>query len=91
MAAIPQQKPRLRNDEVEFQAEDELVTIVPKFESDVFALIGGRYGPFVPQTPVQVPLWLAVELRKQQKCQIQVRELLVELRIDFWKISRKSY
>jgi GINS complex subunit 2 len=34
----------------------------------------GDFGPFRPQTPVDVPLWLAVTLKKRQKCQIQQPE-----------------
>jgi len=57
--------------EVEFAAEDELVMIVPSFEEERMELISGSFGPFYPQAPVEVPLWMAVELRKQNRCQIQ--------------------
>ena len=40
----------MTHEEVEFCAEEELVTIVPAFRKDVpLALLGGRYGPFIPQ------------------------------------------
>jgi hypothetical protein len=40
----------MSHEEVEFCAEEELVTIVPAFRKDVpLALLGGQYGPFRPQ------------------------------------------
>jgi len=57
-------------DEVEFQAEDELISIIPKFTHDSFHFISGTFGPFVPGMSVEVPLWFAVTLRKRQHCQI---------------------
>jgi len=40
----------MTHEEVEFCAEEELVTIVPAFRKDApLALLSGRYGPFVPQ------------------------------------------
>eukprot|EP00939_MAST-03C_sp_MAST-3C-sp1_P004327 g4327.t1 len=58
--------------ELEFFAEHTLVTIIPKFSrSEPYEFIGGQYGPFIPNLPVKVPLWLALHLRKNQKCQVQ--------------------
>lgn len=31
----------------------------------------GTYGPFRPPLRVKVPLWLAITLKKKQKCSIQ--------------------
>ncbi|KAJ1448888.1 hypothetical protein M885DRAFT_623005 [Pelagophyceae sp. CCMP2097] len=56
----------------EFMAEEELVTIVPKFRHDRLHFISGNFGPFEPQTQVQVPLWLALLLRKRQHCTIVI-------------------
>uniref|UniRef100_E1BC42 DNA replication complex GINS protein PSF2 n=1 Tax=Bos taurus TaxID=9913 RepID=E1BC42_BOVIN len=56
--------------EVEFLAEKELVTIIPNFSLDKIYLIGGDLGPFNPGLPVQVPLWLAVNLKQRQKCRL---------------------
>ena len=40
----------MSHEEVEFCAEEELVTIVPAFRKDApLALLGGKYGPFIPQ------------------------------------------
>lgn len=60
--------------EVEFLAEDEIVRIVPNFEEDELDFIRGSFGPFIPQTPVDVPLFLAIALRRQHKCRIQCPE-----------------
>ncbi|KAG9474801.1 hypothetical protein GDO78_003324 [Eleutherodactylus coqui] len=56
--------------EVEFLAEKQLVTVIPNFSLDKVYLIGGDLGPFNPGLPVQVPLWLAVNLKQRQKCRI---------------------
>ena len=40
----------MTHEEVEFCAEEELVTIVPAFRKDApLALLSGKYGPFIPQ------------------------------------------
>ncbi|CAN0521576.1 unnamed protein product, partial [Scytosiphon promiscuus] len=54
--------------ELEFIAEDELIEIVPKFKHGPLHLIQGDFGPFVPQARAKVPLWLAISLKKRQKC-----------------------
>ncbi|XP_063169010.1 DNA replication complex GINS protein PSF2 [Candoia aspera] len=56
--------------EVEFLAEREMVTIIPNFSLDRIYLIGGELGPFNPGLPVEVPLWLAVNLKQRQKCRL---------------------
>ncbi|KAJ8249242.1 hypothetical protein GJAV_G00232700 [Gymnothorax javanicus] len=56
--------------EVEFLAEKEMVTIVPNFSLDKIYLIGGDLGPFNPGLPVEVPVWLALNLKQRQKCRI---------------------
>ncbi|XP_008068652.1 DNA replication complex GINS protein PSF2 [Carlito syrichta] len=56
--------------EVEFLAEKELVTIIPNFSLDKIYLIGGDLGPFSPGLPVEVPLWLAVNLKQRQRCRL---------------------
>ncbi|XP_034181977.2 DNA replication complex GINS protein PSF2-like protein [Osmia lignaria lignaria] len=56
--------------EVEFLGEKELVTIVPNFTFDMIYLISGTVGPFRAGLPVKVPIWLAVNLKQQQKCRI---------------------
>uniref|UniRef100_A0A8C2YDC5 DNA replication complex GINS protein PSF2 n=1 Tax=Coturnix japonica TaxID=93934 RepID=A0A8C2YDC5_COTJA len=56
--------------EAEFMAEKELVTIVPSFSMDTVHLIGGDLGPFNPGLPVEVPVWLAINLKQRQKCRL---------------------
>lgn len=57
--------------EVEFIAEDELVEIVPNMRMDALNFICGDFGPFIPQMAIQVPLWLAVALKRRGKCTIR--------------------
>ncbi|KAK4759983.1 hypothetical protein SAY87_023114 [Trapa incisa] len=58
-------------EEIEFIAEDELIQIVPNLRMDQLNLIYGDYGPFLPQIATEVPLWLAVALKKRGKCAIR--------------------
>eukprot|EP00195_Chlamydomonas_chlamydogama_P011762 CAMPEP_0202914660 /NCGR_PEP_ID=MMETSP1392-20130828/63646_1 /ASSEMBLY_ACC=CAM_ASM_000868 /TAXON_ID=225041 /ORGANISM="Chlamydomonas chlamydogama, Strain SAG 11-48b" /LENGTH=211 /DNA_ID=CAMNT_0049606395 /DNA_START=89 /DNA_END=721 /DNA_ORIENTATION=- len=61
-------------EELEYFAEQELITIVPNFSLDggsKLFCIGGTYGPFTPNMPTDVPLWLALMLHKRKKCRIQ--------------------
>lgn len=44
--------------------------IIPNFQHDVLRFITGNFGPFLPQTPVDVPLWLACILRKRKMCAV---------------------
>ncbi|XP_035231671.1 DNA replication complex GINS protein PSF2-like [Stegodyphus dumicola] len=56
--------------ELEFLAEQEVVTVIPNFTHGKLYLIRGDCGPFTPSIPVQVPVWLAINLRQRQKCRI---------------------
>ena len=55
----------------EFFAEDTLISILPSFKHAQVHLIHGDFGPFTPSIPVQVPLWLALTLKKLHKCTIE--------------------
>lgn len=56
--------------EVEFLAEKQLVSIVPNFNFDRIYLISGEIGPFRAGLPVNVPIWMALNLKQRQKCRI---------------------
>ncbi|XP_054627704.1 DNA replication complex GINS protein PSF2 [Dunckerocampus dactyliophorus] len=56
--------------EVEFLAEKEMVKIIPNFNLDKLYLIGGDLGPFNPGLPMDVPVWLALNLKQRQKCRV---------------------
>ncbi|EIE21712.1 GINS complex, Psf2 component [Coccomyxa subellipsoidea C-169] len=61
--------------QLEFFAEDDIVKIVPNFSLPTFShssirCIGGAFGPFKPNIPVEVPIWLAVALQKRNNCRI---------------------
>jgi hypothetical protein len=59
----------------DFLAEDALIEIVPKFVYErKLCLLCGEFGPFTPQVRTEVPIWLAMSLRKQQKCEIIIPE-----------------
>lgn len=58
-------------DEVEFMAEDEMIEIVPNMRMEPLNLLCGDYGPFFPQMVTNVPIWLAIALKKRGKCAIR--------------------
>ncbi|XP_050153645.1 DNA replication complex GINS protein PSF2-like isoform X2 [Malus sylvestris] len=61
-------------EEVEFMAEDEMVEIVPNMRMDPLNMLCGDFGPFYPQMATQVPLWLAIAMKKRGKCTIRPPE-----------------
>ncbi|WFD31062.1 DNA replication protein psf2 [Malassezia sp. CBS 17886] len=55
--------------EMEYVASTEtLVRILPLVSIDRVRLLSGTYGPFRPPAHTEVPLWLALSLRKKRKC-----------------------
>lgn len=61
--------------EIEFLAEKQLISIIPKFNlNHTIHLISGDIGPFRSGIPVRVPIWLAINLKQRQKCNIVVPE-----------------
>lgn len=64
----------------EFLCEDELIEIVPNFKyENLLNLINGDFGPFIPAMPTRVPVWMALNLFRQQKCKINLPQWLLEL------------
>ncbi|CAG9583966.1 conserved hypothetical protein [Leishmania major strain Friedlin] len=59
-----------------FMAMEVLATIVPRFVMDGVDCLGGRYGPFAPNYPIDVPLWLALYFRQTNTCAIQPPDYL---------------
>ncbi|EGG17643.1 Fructose-6-phosphate-2-kinase/fructose-2 [Cavenderia fasciculata] len=57
--------------QIEFFAEDDIITIIPNFRMEKIVFLSGTYGPFEPALPTDVPLWLAINLKKKKKCKIQ--------------------
>ncbi|KAF3915980.1 hypothetical protein AA313_de0208346 [Arthrobotrys entomopaga] len=66
--ALPHQ--HLTPQEVAFICESELITIVPRQRLGSLNLISIDTRPLVPPQRADVPLWLAVFLRKQKRCNI---------------------
>ena len=56
--------------ENEFFAESTKVIIKSFFDYDTLKFISGTYGPFRVDENVEVPLWLAITLKKKGKCSI---------------------
>mmetsp|Transcript_8230 Transcript_8230/g.24546 ORF Transcript_8230/g.24546 Transcript_8230/m.24546 type:complete len:216 (-) Transcript_8230:305-952(-) len=65
-------------DELEFFAEDELITIIPHFSlptrDSIIHGIQGEWGPFEPSVAIDVPIWMAIYLFKRKQCDIKPPE-----------------
>ena len=58
--------------DVEFLCEEVSIFIIPKFNMPAITLFDDRLvGPFRAAVPVSVPLWLGLQLRKAEKCNVQ--------------------
>jgi GINS complex subunit 2 len=56
----------------EFLSEDSLIEIIPLFSyNKQLNLISGDFGPFKPSIPISVPVWVALNLHRQNKCTIR--------------------
>ncbi|KAK0620130.1 DNA replication complex GINS protein PSF2 [Immersiella caudata] len=62
--------PGLTQPEVAFLAEMELVTIVPRQRLESIALLSGSTPPLRPPHRADLPLWLALLLKKQRRANI---------------------
>lgn len=62
----------ITREELNFFATDELITIKPNFYFGMMNLVGGQYGPFRPNKLIDVPLWVAIDLRKRGKCYMEI-------------------
>lgn len=57
-------------EEIQFIAGNDIISIVPNFTMEKMDFIQATYGPFIPPLQSQVPLWLALALKKNRKCTI---------------------
>ncbi|KAJ8967508.1 hypothetical protein NQ314_002823 [Rhamnusium bicolor] len=78
-------------DEVEYLGEKQFISIIPTFNSNTIHLIsGGDVGPFRASIPVRVPLWMAINLKQQQKCKIQQPDWMEVEKLEKIKEDEKS-
>ncbi|XP_053204344.1 DNA replication complex GINS protein PSF2-like [Panonychus citri] len=64
----------------EFLAEEELIEIIPNFKfNKQLNLISGDFGPFEPNVPVKVPIWMALNLHQQHKCSLKLPSWIKKL------------
>ncbi|KAK3984714.1 putative DNA replication complex GINS protein PSF2, partial [Cladorrhinum sp. PSN332] len=70
MAALSLLPPGLTHAEVSFLAEMETVTVVPRQRLDSIDLLSGKTPPLRPPHRADLPLWLALLLKKQRRANI---------------------
>ena len=85
----------ITSSELEFLAENSLITITPNFRGEKIKTISGRFGPFKPNREVSVPLWLAFQMKKNKKCRIRIPSFLEEnnlkIVIEYEKNNKNSF
>ncbi|KAL1929577.1 hypothetical protein VTP01DRAFT_1715 [Rhizomucor pusillus] len=62
--------------EIEFLAGHEEITVIPTHRMPRLDLIEESYGPFRPPLKAKVPLWLALMMKKNNRCHILAPEWL---------------
>ncbi|KAI8975948.1 DNA replication complex GINS protein psf2 [Pilobolus umbonatus] len=62
--------------ELEFIASNETISIVPRQKLQSFSLMGGKIPETIPPLSVEVPVWLALILKKHDRCNIPCPEWL---------------
>lgn len=77
--------------EIEFIGENNTIGIIPNFSFEPIHLISGSIGSFRAGLPCHIPLWLAIHLRKQQKCRIVPPEWMdIEQLEDIKEAEKRS-
>ncbi len=77
--------------ENEFICEETIVTITSGIDHPIFKFISGSFGPLVAGEPCQIPLWLAITLKKKGQCSIAVPDWMrVESLEQFVANERKE-
>ncbi|KAF2490746.1 GINS complex, PSF2 component [Lophium mytilinum] len=56
--------------EIAFLCEMELVTVIPRQRLEGLDLLGGRTPPLIPPQRANLPLWLALLLKRQRRANI---------------------
>lgn len=73
---------RLSASECEYFAEETMVTIVPNVNHPTFRFVSGIFGPLESGIPCEVPLWLAITLRKRSKCIIRTPDWMTVANLE---------
>ncbi|KAK9366413.1 hypothetical protein V1509DRAFT_629812 [Lipomyces kononenkoae] len=78
MALPPKQVGTFMPSEISFLAENTLVTIIPRQAMEPIELIGGTIPSIRPMRRIEVPIWVAILLKKQSRCNIVPPDWLSE-------------
>ncbi|ORX42326.1 GINS complex, PSF2 component [Hesseltinella vesiculosa] len=70
MALPRSHQPAFTPAEIEFIAGNDPISVIPLYKMPAIKLIQATYGPFRPPLPTRVPLWLALSMKKNQKCKL---------------------
>ncbi|KAJ2877209.1 DNA replication protein psf2 [Coemansia aciculifera] len=70
MAITTRQTEGFTMPELEYLAQNESIAIVPLHRMDRIELVRGAIGPFRPPQKTVVPLWVAIMLKRTNRCRI---------------------
>ena len=76
-------------EENEFLAKETLIVITSGVSHEQFHFLSGKFGPLEAGLPCQVPLWFALQLRRNGKCIIEIPEWLTVASLEKTKDDEK--
>ncbi|KAK9476564.1 hypothetical protein V1514DRAFT_271618, partial [Lipomyces japonicus] len=68
--------------EISFLAENNMITIIPRQSMDEVELIGDVIPNLRPMRRMEVPLWVALILKKQARCNVVAPEWMSETNLQ---------
>jgi GINS complex subunit 2 len=69
-------------EESEFLAGETTIRITSNIDHSEFHFISGSFGPLQNGVPCDIPLWLALQLRRTGKCTIETPEWMTVARLE---------
>jgi GINS complex subunit 2 len=75
---------------MEFFAEETIVTVTPSIDHPKLKFISGEFGPLFAGVDCQLPLWLAITLKKKGKCIIEIPEWMSVQRLEEYVARERS-
>jgi GINS complex subunit 2 len=81
---------RITTAENEYLAENTMITVMSHINHEKFLFISGNFGPLEVGFKCQLPLWLAITLKKRGKCHIVIPDWLLVTSLEQNIINERS-
>lgn len=80
----------IRPSQSEFIAEETVITVTSNVDHPRLFFISGEFGPLEAGLPVQLPLWLALTLRKKGKCKFKIPSWMTVASLEIFIQNEKE-